>query len=124
MFHAVRLNALTYPVEAAERDELARAGAALTEIEGRTAGEIVEAARHCDALLVIAAAVPEAVIDQLDRCRVIARLGAGTDKIAVETATRHGIVVANVPDFCINEQAEHTLALLLAYARRLPYMTE
>src|SRR5262249_1407883 len=67
--------------------------------------------------------VPEAVLDGLGRCRVVARLGAGTDRIDVDAATRRGIVVANVPDFCLHEQAEHTLALLLAFARRLPYMT-
>ena len=59
----------------------------------------------------------------MPKCRVIARLGAGTDKIDVAAATAAGIVVTNVPDFCMNEQAEHTLALLLAFARRLPYMT-
>jgi D-3-phosphoglycerate dehydrogenase len=53
---------------------------------------------------------------------VISRLGAGTDRIDVEAATRRGIVVANVPDFCLNEQAEHTMALLLSFARRLPRM--
>lgn len=64
------------------------------------------------------------MIERLSRCRVIARLGAGTDKIDVAEATRRGIVVTNVPDFCLNEQAEHTLALLLAFARRLPFMME
>jgi D-3-phosphoglycerate dehydrogenase len=64
------------------------------------------------------------VIAGLTRCRVIARLGAGVDRIDVATATRCGIVVSNVPDFCLAEQAEHTLALLLAWARRLPYMTD
>jgi D-3-phosphoglycerate dehydrogenase len=59
----------------------------------------------------------------LSNCRVISRLGAGTDRIDIEAATRSGIVVANVPDFCLNEQAEHTMALLLAMARRLPWMT-
>ena len=62
------------------------------------------------------------MIRRLTRCRVISRLGAGTDKIDIAEATRQGIVVANVPDFCTNEQAEHTFALLLAWARRLPFM--
>src|SRR5207244_11631471 len=53
-----------------------------------------------------------------------ARPGAGTGRIDVAAAARCGIVVANVPDFCLNEQAEHTLALLLAWGRRLPSMTE
>lgn len=124
MLKAVRLNAITYPVEAAEQDELARAGAELIPIEGQQPDEILTAAEDCDALLVVSSSVPGSVIERLSRCRVIARLGAGTDKIDVAEATRQGIIVANVPDFCLNEQAEHTLALLLAFARRLPFMME
>jgi D-3-phosphoglycerate dehydrogenase len=119
---AVRLNAVTYPVEPAERQELARAGIQLTDIEGQTPGEILAAARDCDALLVVSSRLPRAVIEELSRCRVISRLGAGTDKIDVCAATERGIVVANVPDFCLNEQAEHTMALLLAWTRQLPFM--
>jgi D-3-phosphoglycerate dehydrogenase len=124
MFKAVRLNALTYPLDPAEQAELARAEAALVPLEGQQPDEILAAAADCDALLVVSSHVPAAVIDGMPKCRVIARLGAGTDRIDVEAATRARIVVANVPDFCINEQAEHTLALLLAFARRLPYMTD
>jgi D-3-phosphoglycerate dehydrogenase / 2-oxoglutarate reductase len=123
MFKAVRLNALTYPVEPDERAELERVGAELVAVEGQAADEVLAAAADCDALLVVSARVPEAVLDRLARCRVVARLGAGTDRIDVDAATRRGIVVANVPDFCLHEQAEHTLALLLAFARRLPHMT-
>lgn len=121
-FSAVRLNAVSYPVEDAERRVLLEAGAGLIAIEGQRADETIAAAENCDALLVVSSSVPGHVIRRLARCRVISRLGAGTDKIDVEEATRRGIVVANVPDFCTNEQAEHTLALLLATARRLPFM--
>src|SRR5262249_11443034 len=123
MFKAVRLNAVTYPVEPAERAELESIGATWGEFEGPTPAEIIAAAAECDALLVISAKIPGEVIDRLSRCRVIARLGAGTDRIDVAAATRAGIVVAHLPDFCEHEQAEHPLALLLAFARRLPYMT-
>lgn len=124
MFKAVRLNAVTYPVDPGERTELNQAGADLLALEGQQPEEILDAATDCDALLVISSKVPAAVIEQLKRCRIISRLGAGTDRIDVEAATRSGIVVANVPDFSVHEQAEHTLALLLAFARRLPYMTK
>lgn len=124
MFRAIRLNAVTYPADPAEAEQLARAGATLIEIEGQQPHEITAAAADCDALLVVSSRVPAEVIEHLERCRVISRLGAGTDKIDVTEATRKGIVVANVPDFCLNEQAEHTLALLLAFARRLPYMMD
>jgi D-3-phosphoglycerate dehydrogenase len=124
VFQAVRLNAITYPVEPAERAELARCDAAMIAIEGQQPHDIVAAATDCDALLVVSSYVPGTVIEKLTRCRVLARLGAGTDRVDVEAATRCGIVVANVPDFCLNEQAEHTLALLLAVARRLPTMMD
>jgi len=123
MFKAVRLNALTYPVEAGERAELERAGASFVAIEGQQPEEIVGAAADCDALLVVSSRVPGHVLERLPRCRVLARLGAGTDRLDLAAATRCGIVVGNVPDFCLDEQAEHTLALLLAWARRLPHMT-
>jgi D-3-phosphoglycerate dehydrogenase len=119
---AVRLNATTYPPEADERLELERAGAKFVALEGHDSDDVLAAARDCDALLVVSAKVPADLIEQFTRCRVIARLGAGTDRIDVAAATRRGIVVANVPDFCTNEQAEHTIALLLAWVRRIPYM--
>jgi D-3-phosphoglycerate dehydrogenase len=122
MLKAVRLNAVTYPVEPDEQVELGRVGAQLVAIEGQQPGEILAAAADCDALLVVSSRVPGAVIERLTRCRIVSRLGAGTDRIDVESATRCGIVVANVPDFCTYEQAEHTMALLLGLARRLPYM--
>lgn len=120
---AVRLNATTYPVEPEEARILAEAGAEFVAIEGQQPEEIVAAARECDALLVVSSRVPASVIEQLTQCRVISRLGAGTDRIDIGAATRCGIVVSNVPDFCTDEQAEHTLALLLAWVRRLPQMT-
>lgn len=122
MFQAIRLNAHTYPTEAVERDELAKVGAVLTDIEGQQPEEILAAAEDCDALLVVSSTVPRQVIERLRKCRVISRLGAGTDKIDIAAATDRGIIVTNVPDFCLNEQAEHTMALLLAFHRRLPEM--
>jgi D-3-phosphoglycerate dehydrogenase len=121
---ALRLNAQTYPVEAQEVQTLALAGVELSCVEGQHADEILAAARDCDALLVVSSYVPASVIEQLGQCRTITRLGAGTDRIDIEAATRCGIVVSNVPDFCLGEQADHTMALLLSFARRLPWMQQ
>lgn len=121
---AVRLNADTFPVEDGERAALEAAGARLVCIEGQLPQEQIAAARDCDVLLVVSAYLPAQVIDALTRCRSIARLGAGTDRIDVEAATRRGIVVSNVPDFCLGEQADHAMTLLLAFARRLPAMQQ
>jgi D-3-phosphoglycerate dehydrogenase / 2-oxoglutarate reductase len=120
----VRLNAETMPMVAEERDVLAAAGARVVEIEGDAPSSIIEAARHADALMVIAAKVRAEVIGSLERCRIIARVGTGVDNIDVAHATDRGILVTNLPDFCIDEMADHTMALLLALARKLPEMHE
>ena len=51
--------------------------------------------------------------------RVVARLGVGLDNIAVDEATRRGIWVTNVPDYCIEEVSDHAVGMLLAWARGL-----
>ena len=53
--------------------------------------------------------------------RIIARLGVGLDNIAVEEATRRGIWVTNVPDYCIEEVSDHAVGMLLAWARGLTH---
>src|SRR5437773_5076907 len=124
MFNAVRRNAQTYPVEAVERETLESTGTEWLAIEGQQPDEILQVAHDCDALLIVSARVPGSVIDRLSRCRVLSRLGAGTDRLDIPAATRRGIVVANVPDFCLDEMAEHVMALLLAWGRRLPLMMD
>ncbi|HEY2036244.1 MAG TPA: C-terminal binding protein [Steroidobacteraceae bacterium] len=51
--------------------------------------------------------------------RIVARLGVGLDNIAVAEATRRGIWVTNVPDYCIEEVSDHAVGMLLAWAREL-----
>lgn len=123
MFKAVRLNERTYPVEPGERAELERAGASWHTIEGQKPEEIIAAAHDCDALLVVSSKVSGDVLEQLPRCRILSRLGTGVDRIDIPAATRLGIVVANVPDFCVREMADHAMAMLLALARRLFFMS-
>ena len=123
-FKVVRLNADTFPVEPGEIAALEAVGAQLVCIEGQTAQDQTAAARDCDALMIVSSYLTGEVVQQLTRCRTIARLGAGTDRIDVDAATFCGIVVSNVPDFCLGEQADHTMTLLLAFARRLPSMQQ
>ena len=51
--------------------------------------------------------------------RIVARLGIGLDNIAVDEATRRGIWVTNVPDYCIEEVSDHAVGMVLAWARGL-----
>jgi D-3-phosphoglycerate dehydrogenase len=115
----VRLNAETCPMIPEERAILAAIEAKVTGIEGTDDDEILAHARDCDALMVVSSHVRGDVIEGMARCRLISRLGTGVDKIDTEAATRHGIMVTNLPDFCTDEVADHTLALLLSVARKL-----
>ncbi|MHB0859316.1 MAG: C-terminal binding protein, partial [Anaerolineae bacterium] len=121
-FNVVRLNARLFPVEPYEADLFARYGLQVTQEETDNPDALIRLLAGCDAVFTTSTALPTRVVESLTRCRVIARLGIGTDKIDVDTATRLGIVVANVPSFCLHEQADHTMALLLALARKLPQM--
>jgi D-3-phosphoglycerate dehydrogenase len=82
----------------------------------------IDAARAAaDATVVLdgTLALRGAEIAELTAARLIIRAGIGYDLIDVDTATSRGIWVANVPDYCADEVADHTALLLMACARRL-----
>jgi D-3-phosphoglycerate dehydrogenase len=72
-----------------------------------------------DAVLTQFAAVNATVIAAMKRARVIVRYGIGVDNVDLDAAREHGIPVCNVPDYCIDEVADHTLAFILAVTRQV-----
>ena len=102
-----------------ERAILDEVGAELVVAPNGTADEIVALAADVDAILTCWKQVPPAALDAATRCRIVSRYGIGLDNIPVAHATALGMVVTNVPDFCLDEVAEHTLALLMACGRRI-----
>src|SRR5947207_1697380 len=96
--------------------------ATLVALKTKTPAEFLPEATDCDALLnTYAGPITAAVMKQMPRCRIIARYGIGVDTIDLEAATAAGIIVTNNPTYCIEEVAEHTMALLLACARKVPF---
>jgi D-3-phosphoglycerate dehydrogenase len=102
------------------REVLSRISAELILAEEATPEAIVQVARDADALLVTYAKVTAGMIGQMTRCRIIARFGIGVDNVDIAAATNAGIVVTRVPDYCIDEVSDHTMALLLALVRKIP----
>lgn len=85
-----------------------------------SAEDFVEAAADCDALLnTYAGPITAEVIRRLPKCKIIARYGIGVDTIDVEAATAAGIIVTNNPSYCIDEVAEHAIALILSSWRKI-----
>ncbi|MCH8861089.1 MAG: C-terminal binding protein [Proteobacteria bacterium] len=81
---------------------------------------ILEVAREADGLMVTFAQITAGLISGLERCKSIGRFGIGVDNIDLEAATKAGIQVTYVPDYCVDEVSDHALTLLLSLARKIP----
>lgn len=76
---------------------------------------------NADALIVYhEISLPAETIHRLQRCKVIVRGGVGFDNVDLAAAAQRGIPVCNVPDYGVDEVADHALALALALNRGLP----
>jgi D-3-phosphoglycerate dehydrogenase len=84
--------------------------------------EVIDFCRDAHAILTNHSPFTAEVIDRLEQCKVIVRYGIGYDNVDTEAAKRRNIPVVNVPDYGIQEVADHTLALLLGAVRRIPRM--
>jgi D-3-phosphoglycerate dehydrogenase len=101
--------------------ELARHGIEWIAGQHRTPEAVLEAAAGSDVLLLqsVRPLLGRAVIQELEKCRCIVRLGIGYENVDVAAATEHGILVCNVPTYCIDDVADHALALLMAGVRHV-----
>ncbi len=105
-----------------ERRLLEAVGATMIPLQATSEADLLDAVPEADGLLVCYAPVTGRVIERLTRCRVISRYGIGYDNVDVQAATSRGIYVTNVPDYCVDEVSDHALALLLACARKVPFL--
>jgi D-3-phosphoglycerate dehydrogenase len=102
------------------RDVLSTIGASLAMASENTPEAIMGVAENADALLVTYAKITADMIERMTRCKIVSRFGIGVDNVDLAAATRKGIVVTKVPDYCIDEVSDHAMALLLAVARKIP----
>jgi D-3-phosphoglycerate dehydrogenase len=105
------------PSGGAEERLLGEAGIASRRADCRSEQDVIDACAGADALIVQWAPISARVLDALPGVRMISRLGIGVDMVDVGAATERGVAVANTPDYCIEEVACHTLALILDQAR-------
>ena len=112
-----------YVWESLEVEKNTLAGVAeLVPMQTKKPDEFIDAAADCDALLnTYAGPITAEVMARMPKCKIIARYGIGVDTIDLEAATTAGIIVTNNPTYCIEEVAEHTMALLLACARKVVF---
>lgn len=114
----------TWPDLSVEKSVLEPAGIELIVAESGEPDELTELAAGADAILTCFRRVPAPTLRAATRLRAVVRYGVGVDNIDVKEATRLGIPVSNVPDYCVEEVADHALMFLLALNRRLRPLSE
>ncbi|MBM4764034.1 C-terminal binding protein [Bacillus sp. B15-48] len=105
-----------------EEEVLKKLGIELILEQCKSEEELIEKCKDADALLNQYALIPSKVIDKLEKCKIISRYGIGFNTVDVDAATEKGIIVGNVPDYCLDEVSDHAMALLLSSIRKVTLM--
>jgi D-3-phosphoglycerate dehydrogenase / 2-oxoglutarate reductase len=109
----------SFPDLGAEQQILSAAGCELVGRQCKTEADLIDLCQNADAVITQFARVNANVVGAMTRARVIVRYGIGVDNVDLEAARARKIPVCNVPDYCIDEVADHTLAFILASTRRV-----
>ncbi len=104
-----------------EKEEFGRIGAELILAQVKEEKDLIRACKEADGLINQYARLSRNVLEQLPKCKVLARYGVGVDSIDLKAATDFGIIVANVPDYCMDEVANQTIAMILTLIRKTAF---
>ncbi len=110
------------PLDAPTCQALNSAGYTLRHIVTEDEGAIAEACRAASAVMTFMTPVRKCVIERMERCKIVVRLGVGYDSVDFAYARTRGIPVSNIPDYCMGEVADEALAMALALLRCLPFL--
>jgi len=102
-----------------EEKVLSEINCEIIKAQAKNEEELLQVCSDADGLIVQYAPITEKVINHMTKCRVISRYGIGVDTIDLKAAKLKDIKVCNVPDYCIDEVADHCLALILGLARKV-----
>lgn len=86
----------------------------------KTEDDVIRTCSDADVLLVQWAPITRKVLAALPKVKCVVRYGIGVDNIDLKAAKELGVTVANVPDYCLEEVSDHTLAMILSLCKRLP----
>jgi len=104
-----------------EKEEFDRIGAELILAQVREEEELIRVGKEADGLINQYALLTRRVFENLPKCKVVARYGVGVDSIDLRAATDLGIIIAFVPDYCIDEVASHAVAMILTLTRKTAF---
>jgi len=108
-----------FPNVEQERHAVEAAGGELVVAQMTEEAQLAELCKDADGVLTVRAPITRRVIAAMQRCRIIVRYGIGIDSVDIPAATERGIMVANVPDYCVDEVSDQALTLLLMLSRQM-----
>lgn len=111
-----------FPSLQQEEEIFAEKGITLEAHQCKTEEEVAGIVADADVVMAQWAPVKAKAIAAMTCCRGIVRYGIGLDNIDLHAAKERGIPVRNVPDYCLHEVADHTMALLLALQRQIAHV--
>jgi D-3-phosphoglycerate dehydrogenase len=109
----------SFPSLEIESAILSAAGHELRGGQCKTSDTLIPLVQNADAVITQFAPLKADVINAMSKARVIVRYGIGVDNVDLDAARQRGIPVCNVPDYCIDEVADHTLAFILGCTRQV-----
>lgn len=109
----------TFPDLGVEEGILKAHGIELLARQCKTEADLIGLCANADAVITQFARVNADVVSAMRKARAIVRYGIGVDNIDLDAARARGIPVCNVPDYCIDEVADQTLAFILATTRQV-----
>lgn len=119
MRYKIAVSDYVFPDLSKVKNELEKIDAKIFISEGVDEESIIKVAKDADALLVCYAEISSRIIKELENCQIISRTGIGLDNIDIKAATNAGIIVTNVPNYCIEEVSDHALSLILNCVRKI-----
>lgn len=115
----VAITDFSFPNLEVEQGILEAAGFQVVSGQCKTPETLIPLVRDADAVITQFAPIKADVIAAMQKAKVIVRYGIGVDNVDLEAARQRGIPVCNVPDYCIDEVADHTLAFILGATRQV-----
>lgn len=109
----------TFPDLRIEEEILTSHGAKLVARQCKTEADLIELCADADVVITQFARVNANVVSAMRKARAIVRYGIGVDNVDIDLARERGIPVCNVPDYCIDEVADQTMAFILATTRQV-----
>lgn len=115
----VAITDYTFPDLSIETQILEAAGLEVISGQCKTQQDLIMLTANADYVITQFAPVDVDVIKAMSNCKVIVRYGIGYDNVDCEAAKEKGIPVCNIPTYCIDEVADHTLSFILSMTRQL-----